>query len=258
MKNIYKITHSGTAFGDNLFCAYMVEMLKAEGFRAYLDNEKIENLVPCETVDEKPHDDFTIIEFDCVRRNRTGLDTEEKHTIFTDLILEFKKKTGFSGRLKPILDHIPVVFHEMEVPAYDVVMVTETGYWTPYRNWPYFNELKRIFDDRGISYLDASKEGVTGILLLNYVKRCRIYLGLETGASHYVSSAANGKALILQSGYAPFNYWAGQYDYRSIEMGVTCAPCWLREGCTSHKCMKGIKPEVVFEVVSERLFDDLP
>lgn len=124
-------------------------------------------------------------------------------------------------------DHVPVRFEEISVPSVDILMCTETGYYTPYKNWPYFDELKALLSKEGITYADIHKDKLWGMLCLNYAKRCKLYLGLDTGVSHYVSKFVNGKALIIQSGYVSSYFWAYQYNFQFIELGLPCSPCYI-------------------------------
>jgi hypothetical protein len=254
MKSIYRIYYSGDAFGDNLFSAYLTSTLINNGYLAYLDNSRINDLVNCPKFDSKKFEGLEVKSFDCVRKNKTGLQTNTNFNVFSDLVFEFRKKFNIKKTIQLYLNHIPVRFKKLvEIPIYDVVIVSETGYWTPYRNWPYFQELKELFDKNCISYIDVSIEKIRNNLLLNYVDNSKLYLGLETGASHYVSKVSNGKTLILQSGYTNFNYWAEMYDYSYLNVDLDCAPCWKREGCSHHKCMNTLKAINVFEEVKRRI-----
>ena len=254
MRPVYRIGYHSTAFGDNLFSAAVVEILRQNGFEAYLDNKKIEHLVDCPIYDQRRMASRRVLSFNCVRRNRTGKDTEVEHTVFTDLLSQFRKAVGLKDEIITNIDSIPVRWEEKRYSDQcDVVLVTETGSWTPYRNWPNFEELKNLLRGHSISYIDASEERCRDNDLLNRVRQSRLYVGLETGASHYVSRFANGKALIIQSGYSDFRYWAGAYDFEPVSSRVECSPCWKREGCPGHACMNEIGAETVFELIVQRL-----
>jgi hypothetical protein len=249
----YKIFYRGSAFGDNLISAYFTVTLCDNGFDAVLYNPDISNLVDC------PHTRNPLTRgwntFECERHNRTGLETQNKYNVITDLIEEFRKKFHISRVIEVKRDYIPVKFVEYKnVPAYDVVIVSVTGYWSAYRNWPYFNELKKMLGTNGVDFMDLSEKNITGMLFLNYIKKAGVFVGLETGASHYASMFGNGKTLIIQSGYCDFEYWAGMYNFDHIQHDVDCSPCWLRSGCAfGHKCMREIKPEYVLEKIFEKL-----
>lgn len=251
MNVIYKITYHGTAFGDNLFSAYVTKVLQQHGFDARLDNPRIADLVDCPLYSQEDSSiDHEIKIFGCIRQNRSGLQTPKQFNVYSDLLSEFSRQFEIGCEIPTILDHVPVKFNfDSSVRSYDVAMVTETGWWTPYRNWPYFSELKEMLSAESISFVDLSMEKIQGNHALNIVRNCRLFLGLETGASHYVSKFANGKTLILQSGYTPFNYWAGIYDYQCVSFPVVCSPCWKRSGCPDHKCMALLRPEHVFKSI---------
>jgi hypothetical protein len=258
MENIYRIYYSGDAFGDNLFSAYLTKTLNDNGFKAFLDNPIIGHLVDCPKFNEVELDSDSINSFDCVRRNRTGLQTKNRFNVYSDLIEEFRKEFKIEKQIKIKDNHIPVNFHKLKnTPSFDVILVTETGYWTPYRNWPYFKELKKEFEKFNISYLDASEAGIRNNTLLNYIDNTKLYIGLETGASHYVSKVSNGKTLILQSGYTDFSYWAEIYDFDYLSIDVKCSPCWKREGCEHHICMKSLSTNEVVNKVLKILKHDL-
>lgn len=161
-------------------------------------------------------------------------------------------------------NHTPVLFYDNpDIPMVDVVLCTETGSWTPYRNWPYFNALKQKLDERHITYIDLNKNEIRGNDCLNYVKKCKVYVGLETGTSHYVSKFANGKGLILQGGFFEFEWWAYPYDYEAIVAEIPCskAPCYLNkydiehgQGCPFHCiCMEAIPVDAVLDKILQRL-----
>lgn len=248
----YRITYSGDAFGDNLFSAFITAVLNDNGIPAVLQNPRIADLVEC-PLDDDP--EAQLPTFNCVRRNRTGSQTSQVFNVYTDLLHEFCKKTKRSDEIPISRDYIPVKYHDIPgVPSVDVALVTRTGHWTPFRNWPYFWKLKWMLDSVGVTYVDLSAKCIRDIPFLNYVRKAKIFLGLETGASHYASRLANGKALILQSGYCDFDYWAGAYRFDRIEVPVECRPCWLREDCSwKHKCMESLEAEAVFRELMGRL-----
>ena len=255
MSTIYRITYNGTAFGDNLFSAYVTKVLQKHGYDARLDNSRIASLVDCPIfVKEDELSDHQIKTFGCIRKNRTGSQTTDKFTVYSDLLKEFSEQFSIEDEIKASLNYVPVKFnYDASVCSCDVAMVTETGWWTPYRNWPYFDELKEMLSAASISYIDLSQENIRGNLALNVVRNCKLFLGLETGVSHYVSKFANGKALILQSGYTPFKYWAGVYDYKYMNFPVSCSPCWKRSDCAEHNCMVLISAESVYQSIVEEL-----
>jgi hypothetical protein len=249
----YKIFYPHHAFGDNLISVFFTATLSDNGFNAVLYNPDIAHLADCKVTDNSGTGGW--LTFDCLRKFRTGLDTDKKYNIITDLAEVFSEKFNISRKINIIRNYIPVKFREYDnVPAYSVVMVSETGYWTSYRNWPYFKELKELLKLSKIDFLDLSENRIRNQEFLNYVNKAKVFLSLETGASHYASKFAGGKTIIIQSGYCDFNYWAGLYDYDHIRHDVKCSPCWLRKGCSwDHKCMKSIKPEFVFKKILKKL-----
>jgi len=151
-------------------------------------------------------------------------------------------------------NYIPVKYEEHDINSVDVVLNTKTGKYTPYREWPYFNELKLLLRKNNISYLDIDENKIYGIELLNYIKKAKLYIGLETGASHYVSQFANNKSIILQSGYTTASFWASYYEYEFLQTFVSCSPCFKRENCNNkYKCMTRLDADFVFNKVIERM-----
>lgn len=249
----YKIFYPHNAFGDNLISVFFTVTLCDNGYDAVLYNPDIAYLADCQITNSPNTKGW--LSFECLRKNRTGLDTDKKYNIITDLVEEFSRKFNINRRIDVIRNYVPVKFKEYNnIPAYSVVMVSGTGYWTSYRNWPYFKELKELLRLSDIDFFDLSENRIRDMEFLNYIKKAKVFLGLETGASHYASKFANGKTIIIQSGYCDFYYWAGLYDYDHIRHNVKCSPCWLRKGCSyNHQCMKEIKPEYVFEKILKKL-----
>jgi hypothetical protein len=148
---------------------------------------------------------------------------------------------------------VPVHYTEMNIQPVDIVLGTKTGGWTRYRNWPYWERFKEMLNDNKLSFIDLDKNEIRGMACLNYVKHCKAYVGLDTGMSHYVSSVAGGKTLILQSGFNKFEHWS-TYDYKYLSYSVPCSPCNLQKGCPiSHECMVKLTPEMVFKSLTEML-----
>ncbi|MHA2009892.1 MAG: hypothetical protein ACXADW_10860 [Candidatus Hodarchaeales archaeon] len=160
-------------------------------------------------------------------------------------------------------NYIPVKFKEEKAPSADVVMCTKVGTWQPYRQWSYFDTLKKILSKCNISYVDLHEENIFSNKCLNYVNNAKLYLGMDTGMSHYVSKFANGKALILQSGISPFYYWAYPYDYDYMKANYTCVfdPCFINKNhikagtvCTyNNVCMTSLTVEQVLYEIRERI-----
>ena len=252
MKTI-KIKWRGRGFGEQLILAWLTQILVDNGVDAvFNEKQRVKGLINCPIFDSEIHKNIS---------NHRGDYTTIDIPLHLQHILKCEKY--LNRKLKITRNYIPVTFHEIpEIPAVDVVMCTRAGGWTPYRNWPYFNELKKLFDNHRISYVDLNANRIYNHECLNYVKRCKLYIGLDTGTSHYVSKFANGKALILHSGFSPLKWAFTPYEYSFLSGGVyNCAPCWINkrhikagnECKFNHKCMKEIKPERVFDVALEYL-----
>jgi len=249
MNKTYKVFWGGPAFGDNLLAAWVVNILNFNHIPAVLSAPpRIEKLINSKMFNSRDHSsDFTT-----VRLNRTKR-KDPNFTILTDLLDFFIKKSKENITLAKIdienAPHPVIYRHDPSIKGYDLCLVTQSGPWTPYRNWPHFSELKSLLVENGITFIDLSEEGVKGNNFLNYVKKSKIYLGLETGASHYAAPYAK-KGLIIQSGYCNFNYWAAHYNYQKIEHPVKCAPCWKKKGCEhDHKCMRKIPASLVYNEI---------
>lgn len=253
---------SGKGFGDVMLTSLLVHTLRDNDVRCILGNNGavFKELLDCAFCRSSRHKNHSVI----LKGFRTyNIKLANNQTILGTrlgiLRQGFKDLTGstFGKNLKVTRSYIPVRYYDISsIPSFDVVMGTVTGVWTPYRNWPYFSELKHMFREDGISYIDLDEHSVYGVECLNFVNKAKLYLGLETGRSHYVSKYANGKALILQGGYTLFKQWAWMYDYNHIGMELDCAPCWLirNERCKfGWKCMIDLKPELVFDKIKEML-----
>ena len=191
----YIIEQPFRSFGDSLMLATVVEILNDNGIDAALAPTTISHLVTCRKIKDW---DVWGGHVKLTRRNRTGKDTNESYNVYTDLIDEFKKAFNIEKEIEITRDHIPVLYYDLPLvkeKKFDVVMVTQTGPFTPYRKWPYFNELKELLKKNKISFIDLSEMGARDIEFLNYVKNSKLYLGLETGPSHYASQVANGKGV---------------------------------------------------------------
>lgn len=232
--------------------AYVVETLNDHGIDAYLLPGPYSHLVSCKKALAPERGGFL---FKARRQNRTGLDTTASHTIYTDLLMEFARMAGLAEPFPAKRDHIPVIYHPVSnSPSVDVALVSVTGSWTPYRMWPFFDELRVRLQREGVRYVDASREALADQRFLTAVDRCKLFVTLETGASHYASQVANGKCLVLQSGYCQFSYWAGNYRYTELAHPVPCSPCWRRELCDrDHECMTGISVDRVMAEILARL-----
>jgi hypothetical protein len=154
---------------------------------------------------------------------------------------------GFNLRL--IEKTIPIRFQDdPSVPALDIVLNTRTNDWTPYKHWPYWAELKRSFSRLNLSFVDLDEHKIQGNVSLNYAAKARLYLGLDTGMSHYVSPLVQ-RGIIIQSGYNSFEFWHN-YQFTAASVDVPCAKCFLRTGCPNdHRCMRELTAEKILDRV---------
>lgn len=163
-----------------------------------------------------------------------------------------------TGLMVPIVDPYPPV----KIPAtgkksVDVAIWDRTGDWTPYRDWPYWDSLEERLSARGISYINMRCEGLRGEDVLAQAMAAKVYVGLETGVSHYVAGAAH-RGLVLQSGYSTFDYWCPYPQFKRVEAAVECSPCFARWHCPHHhKCMTGLSVGSVLDTLMPML-DDPP
>lgn len=244
-------------FGEPLMAGMFTSILNDNGINAVFYNHRAaKGLLDCPEYDKnnEMHQAYKKM------RWRRGYDPTKK-PIILQMIPSFEKRTG--KKIKITRDCVPVKFYDIpDVPFVDVVMCTQTGKWAPNRNWPYFDELKKLLNREQVSFVDLNAEKIRSIECLNYVKKCKLYLGLETGTSHYVSQFANGKALILQSGFSEFNFWTYPYDYECLQAdSIQCSPCFVTrkitevgKGCKyNHVCMREISAERVFTRIIQKI-----
>jgi hypothetical protein len=251
----YRLWWNGGGFGEPLMAALMTSVLNDNKINAvFQEHRGVKNLVNCSLYnpDSEIHQTY--------KRFRWRYEHVKK-PIILQMIDYFQKRTGRT--IKLFRNCIPVKFYDIpSIPSVDVVMCTQAGTWSPYRNWPYFDELKGFLNREKISFVDLNAEKIRGIECLNYVQKSKLYLGLDTGTSHYVSQFANGKTLILQGGFIEFDFWAHLYDYECMQMDdIQCRPCFINKrditagnGCKyDNMCMQEISVERVFTRIMQRL-----
>jgi len=252
----YSVFWKGRGFGEPLVISLLANILTDNGVPTFYDQHRhTRGLVDCPLVDRSensPHKGQ-------LKKIRPKYILSEEPIIF-QYIRQAEEITG--KKIKVTRDYVPVLYHDIsEIPAVDVAMNTRTGILSIYRDWPYFDQLKKLFRKNNISYIDLDRNKIFNIESLNYVKKAKLYLGLESGRSHYVSQFANGKALILQSGFATSDFWAYVYKYDYLDIDVPCRPCWIDRLLISqgkicpynHKCMKKLTVDYVFEEVRKKL-----
>lgn len=257
---IYK--WSGRGFGNNLILATVVRVLNDNGVSAVLyPHRTITGLVDVPMWDAQQHAGY-------VWADAVTATTQRVKNIDEPFVMQLIRRAEriFNQRIhfdKARHGSAPVTFQEMDVPEYDVAMNTVTSDWGKYRDWPHFAALKGMMELAGISYVDLNEEGIYGHKCLNYVRRAKVYLGMDTGMSHYVSRFANGKALILHGGISVFHVWSFPYDYEPLLENVDCIfrPCFLdrtrlAEGQSCPygvRCITEIKPERVIGEIGRKL-----
>lgn len=263
---------NGSGFGNALIVAHVTQIINDNGLSAvYVPHRTTNNvevdytLVDVPLYNEEEHGEFyyyrkkfpSYFYFkDCdetiIQRYLSHIGNELNRRFYIDIVKH---------------NHVPVTYDESEeegVECVDVAMCTSTSSWAPYRDWPYFEQLKQLFDKNRITYVDMNQQNIKSHKCLAYVKNCKLYLGLETGMSHYVSKFANGKTLIIQSGFAPFYYWASLYNYdfiRAENLKCKYKPCFIdrkfieqgKECYQDVACMTLITPEQVFNEVLRRI-----
>jgi hypothetical protein len=248
----------GRGFGEQLILARATSILIDNNIDVlFYERYKVKDLINCKKIpylDTPNYKNYKGYEmYKCI------YSIEDRDPIIIQQIKHFESL--FGQKIEITNDCVPVIYYDMEVPKYDVILHTTTGSWSIYRFWPYFNELEELLDKNHITWIDIDnrkKHGrIGGIHYLNYVKKSKVYVGLETGPSHYVSSIAKNKTLIIQSGFATFDFWAYTYKFDHLEVDVPCRPCFLNKndiyygrGCQyNHRCMKEISPQSVFDKI---------
>ncbi|MHA2009885.1 MAG: hypothetical protein ACXADW_10825 [Candidatus Hodarchaeales archaeon] len=253
----YVLYWPGRGWGEALILSMVTCILNDHGVEAlFRQHGKTKGLLDCQLVDiENWPKNFKKISW-----FYDGIKREHNIPIMIQYMDYYSKLTG--KEIKLTRDHVPVKFIELpNIPSTDVFMCTETGPYAPYRQWPYFDELKELLKASDISYVDMHKQKIWSMECLNYAKKCKLYLGLDTGVSHYVSKYANDKALIIQGGYLEFEYWSYPYRYDCIQVDVPCRPCFINRKHIAkgiqcqrdHECMRTIEPEVVLDRIKEKL-----
>lgn len=159
------------------------------------------------------------------------------------------------------LNHIPesrrfVPVNYLDDPGIegvDVAICSSCGHWSKYREYPWMPKVKQQLDRRGLKWIDMSERGIVGNDALNLAKKSRLYLGIDTGMSHYVAGVIR-KGLILQSGFSNPGLWAPRYGFDFLSVKVECGNCFLTQGCKyRHKCMVTMNPVDVAEQIEIRV-----
>jgi len=246
--------------GDPMMIAWFVTILRDNGVNAYfIERPRLGRLSPIDPA-------ITLRDKSSKYNVYWKADAHDQTPIHLQYIRHFEQ---YYGPLKVDWEkrnHVPVKYYEIsKIPAVDVVLNTKTGNFTMYKLWPYFPELKILLRKAKISFIDLDKDWkeTYGIRCLNYIRKAKLYIGLDSGMSHYVSRFANGKALIINGGYVTFKFWSHPYDFEVIQVeDLPCGHCLLNkyQGKVNNRfceydqrCMREISPEQVFNRIEERL-----
>lgn len=250
---LYGIGRGGKrAFGDSLLAGYLTSILLDNGLNAFCDSR----VAPL--LDLPVRGDYNENEYNIYWHKVMYGNNPKGKSIIDQIIWNFRMATKEKALLPLRKNYIPVKFKENpETSQYDVVIGEDSGPYSIYRKWPYFNELKSLLSKDGISYLSLSGKWNDEVLQL--VNKAKLYLGLDTGTSHYVSQVANGKTLIIQSGFSRPSHWCN-YDYEFIQNIVPCSPCALATAVPNsipcmfnHMCMRDITPDYVLHRIKKKL-----
>jgi hypothetical protein len=245
----------GTGFGNALLLAQITKIAVDNGIEAvFVEHRKVRGLVDVPLFD--PDKDYTGY---VVYKGYVPNTPENPNCdipVMTRYVMAVEEIVGRKLEVREDGYYVPVKFEDIpETPSVDVILCVYTGRWAPYRDWPYFNELQKLLDERNISNINLQANKIFNNECLNYAQRCKLYVGLDTGMTHYVSKFIMGKALIIQSGFGLYSYWSSYYDFDHINHDVPCQPCylarpWLKKGIVcqrDHECMVTITPEQVLE-----------
>lgn len=258
------IIRSSTArgFGDTLLASYFSTILNRNNINAFFHasnsfrDDGIYKYLDCKYIKNRRDPLYSHIE---IHRVQYGY-PDTNHSIIEQFCNLFCEKYDVDTNIKIDINYIPVKYEDIpEIKSVDIVLGTKCGRWCKYRQWPYFEQLKKRLEENNISYIDMDKNKMRFMDCLNCVKKSKLYVGIESGMSHYVSQVANGKALILQSGFVDINFWCN-YDYGYLYIPVPCRICHKNTGnkvidrCENdHKCMENLSVDMVFNKIVEKL-----
>jgi len=243
-KNIAKKTPS---LGDHCMASLFVHILNDNKINAILDETFYKDILNC---NYNFNGEFKIYEF--------SYDNSCSETIIENALNKFKNKfkIDFDIKIKKERNFIPIIFKNENIVSKDVVIVSESGIWSKVRDWPYFEQLKEKLSKNSISFIDVTKEKIFNNTFLNYVKKSKVFVSIECGASHLASQLVNKKnSIIIQSGYCNNNFW-NFYNYDIIANQVNCNCCFLRriEYCKNNfKCMREINVDLIFEKILQKM-----
>ena len=218
---MYYIYRTSTAIGDYMITAFFVRLLNDNGIQAFYSSQPYYELVAVPKTMAIDKSKLFLIDYPSKEDEFDFGEDTSTVSIMQHMIRRFKQTFNINKDIKIKTHYVPINFVDIpKIEGTDVAMVTQSGHWTPYRNWPYFEELKKELNNYNIKYIDISKENIKNQECLNWVKKSKLYLGLETGTSHLVSQVVNN-SLIIQSGYTHNNFW-NFYNYDYISHDVDC------------------------------------
>lgn len=258
-------------FGDQLLAGFFTRLLLDNGIDAVLDECNPYASLLKDIPTGSSGEEFTFY-YNSEPLSESLIDT---------VIRRFRERFGYAGSMDVITPYVPVRFESDDsIQPVDVVLVTTSGPHSSVRNWPYFEELKQKLRERGVSFTDLNDFGYKWSddpklvhIAANLIYKCKVFVGLETGASHFASGILaqkkRGFNLIIQSGYVPFSHWTKHYNglFKPLEVDVECKGCLLLDtvnvrekvvvnGKTlpthcekDHYCMKAIAADFVLEKV---------
>ena len=247
---MYIISVGGwSGFGDHLLGSLFVNILNDNKIPAVLDS-KYSHLVEAPIWSGEDGVRWNINYFP---PHHGGGKCGPGSSIIENMSIFFKRDVGVDLPIVNNRNHIPVKYHDIpNISATDVVIGSKGLPTALARQWTYFKELKENLNAFGISYVDLDEQNIKNIECLNYVKKCKLYLGLETGTSHYVSQFANGKGIIIQSGFTNHEFWS-IYDYEFIETHTKCSPCFDWVCSNECQCIKDITVLMVLEKILNKI-----
>lgn len=229
-------------FGDALCAARLVAILVDNGINAVYKGYAA-GLVDVPKYDENKHKSY--------------LKFTDMHSYFNSIIPSFKKKFSITKHIKNTRLFVPVIYYDIpSIKPVDVSLCLLSGSWSAYRGWPYGKYLKLLLDNLGITYVDLNEIKARDVACLNWVKKSKLYIGVDTGVSQYVGAVAAGKTILL-GGPTPLQdiYF---YDFEATTASnVACINGCLRRNytmCTNNwACMKNISVGKIVSKIIKKL-----
>lgn len=244
----FVIHRPGIHFGDKILAGFFTTILNDNGIEAYFFDEdpNIGALLDVPLWDGTSN-------YEWWRFNYRIEHAWDGRGILRKAIDNFRNDFSIISNIQCTRSAVPVRYDPDPLPpTYCVSMCLDSGHWSPYRSWPYKIQLQAALSAAGISWIDLKNPALLGADLLRQVAATQLFLGVETGVSHFVSSVVK-KALIIQSGYSNIDFWSVyKFDYMAID--CACKNCFLRRGCPhDNLCMTEITVEQVLERIKRLL-----